>query len=155
MRQVLAQLLTGAALLLGCRTSPQSEASPAAPESSAASPNAELRGTRWVLHRLNQQEVPVAAGSAPYLVLQATQGLAEGSAGCNRFRGTFEQLPSAQLRFGPLLTTKMACPAMATESAFLEALSQARTYRISGDTLRLYPSPQAPPNVELLAGAPK
>ena len=32
----------------------------------------------------------------------------------------------------------MACPALDTESAFVNALTLTRHYRISGDTLRLY-----------------
>ena len=41
------------------------------------------------------------------------------------------------LRFAPILSTMMACPAMATESAFLRALNDTRRYRVRGRVLEL------------------
>lgn len=108
------------------------------PASQPTTPLASLRNTRWVLRTLDGQPVPVLADGEAYLLLRNNELNAEGNGGCNRFRGTFELPADGQLRFGPLLSTKMACPALATETSFMSALSKTRTYQISGDTLRLF-----------------
>jgi len=99
---------------------------------------ASLRNTRWVLRMLNSQPVAVPTNGEAYVLLRSDALTAEGNAGCNRFRGSFELPADGQLRFGPLLSTKMACPDLQTESGFMSALNSVRTYQISGDTLRLF-----------------
>lgn len=101
-------------------------------------PAASLRNTRWVLRTLNNQPVSVPASGEAYLLLRNGEQRAEGNGGCNRFRGSFELPAAGQLTFGPLMSTKMACPDLQTESGFMSALQSARTYQISGDTLRLF-----------------
>jgi heat shock protein HslJ len=131
-------LLSLGLLLTACQsTGPLS--SPAA----AVMP-ASLRNTRWELRQLGPEPVRAAPdAAAPYLLLSAEQPRVEGQAGCNRFGGSYEQPTPEQLRFGRLLATKMACPALATETRYLQALAQVSYYRIVGDTLRLYPGPPA------------
>lgn len=107
----------------------------------AKTPDAELRNTRWVLRALAGQPVPAPTNSEPYVLLRSTELAAEGNGSCNRFRGSFALPAPGQLRFGDLLSTRMACAGPegnATESGFMQALAATRTYRISGDTLRLY-----------------
>ena len=91
-------------------------------------------------------------GQEPYLLLRRT-GAAEGQGSCNRFRGTAFTDSTSQLVFTPLLSTRMACPALATEQAFTQALAATHSYRISGDTLRLYAAtePDATPLARLEA----
>ena len=83
--------------------------------------------------------MPVSApanDNEPYLLLHAN-GMAEGNDSCNRFRGTFFAEIPGSLGFEPLRSTRLSCPALATEQAFITALTQTKTYRISCDTLRL------------------
>lgn len=107
----------------------------------AITPDARLRETRWVLRQLAGQ--PVAAptepnGQEPFLRI-TDAGTAEGHGSCNQFRGALKPATDdGELQFGPLASTRMACPALATEQQFSQALQATRTYRISGDTLRLY-----------------
>ncbi|MDO7876105.1 META domain-containing protein [Hymenobacter sp. ASUV-10] len=116
-----------------CQTKPTQEASTV-----PAWPAAPLRNTRWVPREIGSQPVSIPDNTQePYLLLRP-EGSAEGNAGCNRFRGEATAEGGDGLRFGALLTTRMACPALATETAFTKALEQTRHYRISGDTLRLY-----------------
>ncbi|RSK29559.1 META domain-containing protein [Hymenobacter metallilatus] len=144
MRSIFAVLLG----LAACQTTaPTTENSGTA--AAPATPAAELRATKWVLHSLNSQPVAPSATQQPYLQLSATEAQAEGLGGCNRFRGPAEVAAPNQLRFGPLLSTKMACPDLATESGFMGALQATRTYRISGDTLRLYSETGTTPAAEL------
>ena len=109
-------------------------------------PDASLRETRWVLRQVSGQPVPEAAspGQEPYMFISAA-GTAEGQGGCNRFRaGLKPATDDGELQFAPLLSTRMACPAIKTENEFTRALAQSRTYRISGDTLRLFDATNAP-----------
>ena len=99
---------------------------------SAASP---LTGKIWVLSSLG--------GKAP---LQGTELTAEfiakrrvsGSAGCNRYAGTYK-VSGSSIRTSPLATTKKACaePIERQETAFLKALAGARSFAVSGATLTL------------------
>jgi heat shock protein HslJ len=138
-----------AALVLvagGCQNRPvQQENAPAAASAPPrVAPAAALRETHWVLRQLAGQPVTVPADTRePYLTLRA-DGTAEGNGSCNRFRGSFFSEKPDELTFSPLMSTRMSCPAIATESAFTGALAQARTYRISGDTLRLFDAANAP-----------
>jgi heat shock protein HslJ len=110
-------------------------------QTAARTPNAALLNTRWVLRQLNGQPVPPPTNAEPYVLLHQEAASAEGNGSCNRFRGPYELPADGQLRFGALLTTRMACASPegnTTETSFLRALESTRTYRISGDTLRLF-----------------
>lgn len=127
-------------LLAACQTTNSGSQTGTAPNT----PPAPLRNTRWVLRQLGPTAVVTAADAREAdLLLRADETRVQGNAGCNRFSGTYEQMTPEQVRFGPLLTTKMACPALATETSFLQALGQTSYFRISGDTLRLYAGPPA------------
>lgn len=121
--------------VVGCQTRVKPDAAGSASPVGRTAPDAPLRETRWVLRQLNEKPVSVPADTREaYLTLRA-DGAAEGNGGCNRFRGNyFSETPNA-LNFSPLMSTRMACPAMDTENGFTQVLGQARTYRISGDTL--------------------
>ncbi|MCC3159327.1 META domain-containing protein [Hymenobacter sp. 15J16-1T3B] len=126
-------------LLTACQT-----AGPARLSTTPATPPAPLRNTRWVLRQLGNEPVRLPADSREIdLLLRTDEGRVQGNAGCNRFSGTYEQPTPEQVRFGKLLTTRMACPVLDVETRYVAALGQATYFRISGDTLRLYPGPPA------------
>jgi len=97
-----------------------------------------LTGTYWVLTRLEDR--PVARpqrGLGAHLVLDAKEGRAAGSGGCNRFMGSFSR-HGERLEFGRLASTMMACEtSMDLERDFLRALSRARRWTITGSHLEL------------------
>ena len=64
--------------------------------------------------------------------------------------GTYE-LEGTQLNFGPLATTRMACPAMETETAFLKALAATTRYELSGNSLTLFGGDTAVARLETAA----
>ena len=132
-------------LLAACQTTAPATKEPVAAQA-PTTPTAALRNTRWVLRTLNSQPVAVPANGEAYLLLRTDEQRAEGNGGCNRFRGSFEQPADGQLKFGPLMSTKMACPDLQIESGFMSALESARTYQISGDTLRLFGEPATQPS---------
>jgi len=72
----------------------------------------------------------------PWLVLDDRTLKVTGSGGCNRFSGSYGS-GAGTIQFGPLASTRMACPAMETETAFLHALEGARRFRLAGRHLDL------------------
>jgi heat shock protein HslJ len=78
--------------------------------------------------------VPVDAG-AP-VTLRLHNGQASGTAGCNRYSGNFTvSRAQQQIRFGPLATTRMACPGqkMEQEGRFLSIMQAVTGYTFYGD----------------------
>jgi copper homeostasis protein (lipoprotein) len=72
----------------------------------------------------------------PNLTL-AADGRVAGFTGCNRMAGSY-QVSGRSIAFGQLASTKMACiDGVEHETAFAEALEQARSYRILGQHLEL------------------
>jgi heat shock protein HslJ len=97
----------------------------------------ELEGSRWVLVRLGDQPVTVQQGRPePYIVLQATSKQIAGHAGCNRLSGGYE-IKADTLKLTHLTTTRMACPEIATEHAFLNALESVTHWRLMDNQLVL------------------
>jgi heat shock protein HslJ len=126
---------------------------PAAPETSAPSaPAAPLEGIEWRLVDIGGQPSPAGADSMrhPGFTLLAEGRKVQGSAGCNRMTGTY-QLDGQKLKFGPLATTRMACPAMQTETAFLKALEATTRYEVSGSSLTLFGADTAVARLEAAA----
>ena len=118
---------------------------------SVASP---LRNVRWTLREIGGQPAP-ATDQTPYLVLREGRARVEGRAGSNKFSGPYAATTPGGLRLGPLVTTRSACPNLAAEGAFLQALNQAQHYRISGNTLSLYAADTLGAPLARLAGVPE
>ena len=127
-------LLLLALLAAGCNPRPPQETAAA---TSPTTPDAPLRETRWVLRQLAGRLVTVPANTREAFLTLRADGSAEGNGSCNRFRGSFFNETASELKFSPLMSTRMACPAIETESGFIRALGRANSYEISGDTLRV------------------
>jgi heat shock protein HslJ/uncharacterized lipoprotein NlpE involved in copper resistance len=98
-----------------------------------------IESKTWQLIELPGQSLAVIGPErAPSLVFDGATKRASGSAGCNRFNGTYE-LSGNSLRFGPLATTRMMCPPeiMAVEDAMLKALAAGLTWSLQDGTLVL------------------
>jgi len=92
----------------------------------------------WVLTALGDHSSPTGAGGRPAtLRLESATKRASGFAGCNRYGATYV-LTADSLRFGPSMSTKMACAeGDELERAFLAALAAVSTYQVSDSTLSL------------------
>lgn len=102
----------------------------------------ELAGTRWALVQLGDKPVTVSEGGREaYIALNSADGTVVGYAGCNRL-STKYQRNGAQISFGDVITTRMFCPDMPTETALLLAMKVAAGWRISGSRLELLDSRQ-------------
>lgn len=63
-------------------------------------------------------------------------GRVVGQAPCNRY-STYQTAPYPWLHLSPIVTTRMACPALTSESKYLQALETMTEAEILGDTLIL------------------
>jgi heat shock protein HslJ len=129
--------LLAATLAAACSPAPRPPggADSTPPPSAAATP---LLDTTWHLAEVGGRPVPATDDSRrPSMRLVADGRKVQGNAGCNRMMGSYE-LNGAALKFGPLMSTKMACPALDTEQAFLSALGSTTRYQIDGSNLTLY-----------------
>lgn len=117
------------------------ETGPSEPVSPAKQATASLENTYWKLMSLSDTAVAVAAQqSEPHFVLHPESHRVNGSVGCNRLVGGYE-LNGEQLKFSQVAGTKMACPqGMETEEAFLQALGQVTTWKVTGEQLELFDS---------------
>jgi putative lipoprotein len=67
--------------------------------------------------------------------------------------GSYE-LVEPSLKFGPLATTRMACPSMDAEQAYLKALGATTRYEIAGSTLTLFGADGPVARLEVASAAP-
>lgn len=97
----------------------------------------ELAGTRWALVQLGGKPVTISEGGREaYIALNSADRSVVGHAGCNRLSSTYKQ-SGAQLRFGDLISTRMFCPDIPTETALLGAMQATVGWRIIGSQLEL------------------
>ena len=98
-----------------------------------------LGNTYWKLSRLGA--IPVSEAppqDEPHLILHSESRRVSGSLGCNRLMGRYE-LKGDALAFDQIVATKMNCaPGMGLEKAFVEALGQVKTWKITGQRLDLF-----------------
>ncbi len=96
-----------------------------------------LGDTRWEVQSIRGAEVPAEMRKKPFLTfLPNEENRLQGFGGCNNLSSAFF-LENGGLSFSPIMSTKMACPDMATENAFLQALEEVDAYSIQGDRLLL------------------
>lgn len=102
-------------------------------------PTAALEGTYWQLTRLGDEPAPaeLEGQREPHFILDANEGRAAGTGGCNRFSGSYE-VEGATISFGMMAVTSMACIDDAdVDRELAAALEKAATYRLHDDHLEL------------------
>ena len=132
----LAWLLVAAALVTTACAAPPA-ATPAGPGTTPAGTSVAHLTGYWLLTDLGGS-APVAGSSVTANF--STDGVISGSAGCNRYSGTFTTTGSAIKIGEQLASTMMMCtdPAVMTqETAFLKALGSARAFVMNGTELKL------------------
>lgn len=104
-----------------------------------------LRGTYWKATRLAGRPVAVfEGGTEPHLLMELGELRVAGSAGCNRFMGTFVQ-EGDSLAFGRLSTSRMECPTgMGQERHFLDTMDKVAFWKTDGRHLDLFDSQRRP-----------
>jgi heat shock protein HslJ len=96
----------------------------------------DLTGKIWALTELEGK--PLVAGTGISAEFTA-DGRVSGSAGCNRYSGTYTVSGNSITFSSPMASTMMMCEqaVMDQESAYLKALGEAKTYAVNGDQLTL------------------
>jgi len=96
-----------------------------------------LDGTKWklvgwTLSSLDPKDVTITA--------DFSGGRISGNSGVNSYGGSYEAKEGGAFSVGAISMTEMAGPkpAMRAESSYLKLLSEAKSYKIKGDTLTLY-----------------
>lgn len=127
-------------VVIACAKSSSSgdETATAAGSVSAASA---LQGPRWRLVELEgQPSLPGGGAREPHLIFSRDSvDRVGGATGCNSMGGRYTA-EGERIQFSDLFSTKMACieeERMRQETRFVDALSRADRYAISGDTLTL------------------
>ena len=93
----------------------------------------------WALESIDDLEIEASEfpGGVPYIELHVADQRLLGSGSCNEIRGTFTKRTD-QLSFGPIISTKKACPTLATEAKMVGALSgNSFAYKIANLRLTL------------------
>lgn len=107
--------------------------------SCCSSKNMPLEGPTWKLAQM--AGIPSAAieqeTDSFTLQFSAADKMVAGRTNCNRFFGGYE-LKGAEIDFKDMGMTRMACPDMQYESAFVEMLDEADRYKIRGSELTLF-----------------
>ncbi|KEJ91010.1 META domain-containing protein [Sulfitobacter donghicola] len=85
----------------------------------------------WTLKELNGASFPATA-----TLTFPKAGEIAGQGPCNRYFGALSA-PYPWFKAGPIGSTRMACPNLPAETAFLKALEAATISEVAGDTLVL------------------
>ncbi len=95
-----------------------------------------LANTHWKLLSIDGTEVITPEGAREAFVILRPDFRVTGFGGCNTFNGTWQK-DGDQLSVGPLMSTRMACKDIDTESTFLANLDGKIFAEIEGETLNL------------------
>ena len=101
--------------------------------------NRSLEGTVWKL--ASMEGIPASAieseDDAFTLLFNGEEMLVSGRTDCNRFFGSYNVADGA-LEFGDMGMTRMACPDMQFEDAFVQMLGKVDGFSIEGEELTLF-----------------
>ena len=130
-----------------CQNMPQAGLAPANAPSyvpanamppAVTSASGEIVGPVWQWQRTQLGSAPVVLSAAPDRYTLAFQGGGRVNmrADCNRGSGSFD-VNGAQIKFGPIALTRMACPPGSQDADFLRTLAQATSCAIDRGDLVL------------------
>ena len=98
-----------------------------------------LEGTTWKLAQMGAIPATAINQEADFFTLEfnTADTMVAGRTNCNRFFGRYE-LKGKKLEFENMGMTRMACPDMQYEDAFVRMLDEVVRYEIVGSELKLY-----------------
>jgi heat shock protein HslJ len=96
----------------------------------------DLTGQVWALSELGRKSVMSGTNIS---ALFTSGGKVSGSAGCNQYTGSYTASGSS-ITFSTIASTMMMCdtPVMVQETAYLNALKDAKTYSVKSNQLSLF-----------------
>ena len=97
-----------------------------------------LTGINWRLVTLKGSSPRMSGTGQDLSLALTTVSGASGYSGCNRFSGAYT-MNGDSLRFGPLVTTRMACEgSLSLEQQYLAALGTVNRFQVTTDSLVLF-----------------
>lgn len=100
----------------------------------STSVNAESLTGKWTLLTIAGEDMATLFPDKRATMEITADGKVSGNAGCNTYRTSYT-LEGDVLTFGPAMSTKMACPSMKGETAFLGHLANPLQATLNGDVL--------------------
>lgn len=90
----------------------------------------------WYVETINGEQVNAEVN--PFLEFDGKTGSYYGNAACNTVRGKFEyDAKKSKIQFLSTATTRMYCPDMEVENAFINALKSAESFDVTDSSLSL------------------
>jgi heat shock protein HslJ len=120
--------LTGFVVLAGCSAVPDDKGA-----ARVRTPEAALGVWHWEATVTPVEQIGTANPERYTLELQR-RGVALVRADCNRGRGSYE-IGEGRIKFGPIATTRMACPPGSLDGRYLKDLSRATIFFVEGGKL--------------------
>jgi heat shock protein HslJ len=116
-----------------------------------------LEGTYWVLTELQGKKVtqPDNGGKPYFIYFSKDKSRVSLSGGCNIMGGSYQLMEGNRIKFGNMMSTRMACPDMTVEEALSNLPEMVDNYAILGDELMLAKARMAPYVRFKAAEAPK
>lgn len=101
--------------------------------------DAPLQNTRWKLVQLPGSDTLPQLDKDAWIQFELNSNRFRGNAGCNNMTGTYQATDQLGLKIGPAALTRMACreSMMKVEQGLTWAVTEANSYRITGDQLTL------------------
>lgn len=97
----------------------------------------------WALESIEQKVIdPKALNKRPMLEIHVKEMKIMGNDGCNNIGGNIVLLDASQIKWGPLMGTKMACPNMDLSNLFNQKMELVAGYKLENLKLYLYDSNQ-------------
>lgn len=97
----------------------------------------------WALESIDQKVIdPKALNKRPMLEIHVKEMKIMGNDGCNNIGGNIVLLDASQIKWGPLMGTKMACPNMDLSNLFNQKMELVAGYKLENLKLYLYDSNQ-------------
>ena len=105
----------------------------------SAGQDKKLEGTTWKLAKMEAIPAAAVGKEADFFTLEfnAADTMVAGRTNCNRFFGKYE-LKGKELELKNLGMTRMACPDMQYEDAFVKMLDDVDRFEIKGSELTLF-----------------
>lgn len=104
----------------------------------ASSHSVPVAGTQWKLIELQGKPVEDEPSWQPYWVIDDTQKMLSGFAGCNHFSGSYK-LTKETIYFSQIaLTKKMCIKNMELESEFIKIFEKPKKYEVKNNQLLIY-----------------
>lgn len=117
--------------LLSCHTTKMAATSGFSPDA--------LYGYQWVLADLGDQHITSEFVKTPFIEFKKGDAIRfSGNAGCNNIFGSVLLGDGNKMTFSPIGATKMACPGISVEPAFIQALGTVTNWSIENAQLILW-----------------